>query len=160
MAPLLLFNCASSNSYLTSFSIFFPPEWLSLEYAAEPVPDSIIVQRMQEFALARREHEQFYSIDWKYQAQVRTLPNWPEAREDMQTRLDRALAHVIHSYGRVLQNKDREMDLSIVFVTHASPVNGKICCWSIHNSRAYYFVLLRCLTCTKYPGHVHVYLVC
>ncbi|KAG0323964.1 hypothetical protein BG000_002401 [Podila horticola] len=124
MAPLLSFNCASSNSYLTSFSFFFPPEWLSLEYAAEPVPDSIIVQRMQEFALARREHEQFYSIDWKYQAQVRTLPNWPEAREDMQTRLDRALAHVIHSYGRVLQNKDKEMDLSIVFVTHASPVNA------------------------------------
>ncbi|KAF8950915.1 hypothetical protein BGZ52_001081 [Haplosporangium bisporale] len=98
-------------------------KWLSLEYAAEPVPDSIIVQRMQEFALARREHEQFYSIDWKYLAQERTLPNWPETREDMQRRCDRALAHIIHSYGRVLQN-NMEMDLSIVFVTHASPINA------------------------------------
>ncbi|KAF9377995.1 hypothetical protein CPB97_009819, partial [Podila verticillata] len=61
-------------------------KWLSLEYASEPVPDSIIVQRMQEFALARREHEQFYSIDWKYLAQERTLPYWPETREDMQRR--------------------------------------------------------------------------
>ncbi|KAG0028947.1 hypothetical protein BGZ82_008181 [Podila clonocystis] len=100
----------------------FSFKWLSLEYAPEPVPDSIIVQRMQEFALARREHELYYSIDWKYLAQERTLANWPETREDMQTRLDRALAHVIHSYGRVLQNKD--VDLSIVFVTHASPVNA------------------------------------
>lgn len=78
---------------------------------------------MQEFALARREHEQFYSIDWKYLAQEHTLPNWPETREDMQRRCDRALAHIIHSYGRVLQN-NKDMDLSIVFVTHASPVNG------------------------------------
>ncbi|KAF9272514.1 hypothetical protein BGZ74_005220, partial [Mortierella antarctica] len=99
-------------------------EWLSLEYAPEPVPNSIVVQRMQEFALARREHEQFYSIDWKYPAQERTLANWPETCEDMQTWLDRALAHIIHSYGRVLQNSDREVDLSIIFVTHASPVNA------------------------------------
>ncbi|KAG0020788.1 hypothetical protein BGZ81_009197 [Podila clonocystis] len=97
-------------------------KWLSLEYAPEPVPDSIIVQRMQEFALARREHEQYYAIDWKYLAQERTLANWPETRDDMQTRVDRTLAHVIHSYGRTLQNKD--VDLSIVFVTHASPVNA------------------------------------
>ncbi|KAG0346489.1 hypothetical protein BG005_000725 [Podila minutissima] len=97
---------------------------LSLEYAPEPVPDSIVVQRMQEFALARREHEQFYSIDWKYLAQERTLANWPETCVDMQTRLDPALAHISHIYGRVLQNSDREVDLSIIFVTHASPVNG------------------------------------
>ncbi|KAF9332114.1 hypothetical protein BG006_005031 [Podila minutissima] len=97
---------------------------LSLEYAPEPVPNSIVVQRMQEFALARREHEQLYSIDWKYLAQERTVANWPETREDMHTRLDQALAHNIHSYGRVLQNSDREVDLSIIFVTHASPVSA------------------------------------
>ncbi|KAG0292726.1 hypothetical protein BGZ98_002479 [Dissophora globulifera] len=97
-------------------------QWLSLEYVSEPVPDSIIVQRMQDFAMSRRDHEQYYGIDWKYQAKERQLPSWPETHEDMQARLERALQHIIESYtGPAAKDKDR--DLSIVFVTHASPVN-------------------------------------
>ncbi|KAF9412655.1 hypothetical protein BGZ94_000968 [Podila epigama] len=100
-------------------------EWLSLEYVAEPVPESIIVQRMQEFAQARREHEKYYSVDWKYQARRHNLPGWPEAREDMQTRLEQALKHILDSYtSRMSATNDMETDLSIVFVTHASPVNA------------------------------------
>ncbi|KAF9955638.1 hypothetical protein BGZ72_003558 [Mortierella alpina] len=76
---------------------------------------------MQDFALARREHEQYYTIDWKYMAKDRSLPSWPETREDMQTRLDRTLAHIIQSYTGSIT---KDSDLSIVFVTHASPVNA------------------------------------
>ncbi|KAF9967829.1 hypothetical protein BGZ70_007976 [Mortierella alpina] len=76
---------------------------------------------MQDFALARREHEQYYTIDWKYMARDRSLPSWPETREDMQTRLDRTLAHILQAYTASLT---KDSDLSIVFVTHASPVNA------------------------------------
>ncbi|KAF8937929.1 hypothetical protein BGZ58_001909 [Dissophora ornata] len=99
-------------------------EWLSLEYVSEPVPDSIIVQRMQDFAMARRDHERYYGIDWKYIAKDRQLPSWPEAHEDMQSRLERALDHILKFYTGA-NAKDKDRDLSIVFVTHASPVNGK-----------------------------------
>ncbi|KAF9930293.1 hypothetical protein BGZ65_005417 [Modicella reniformis] len=99
-------------------------KWLSLEYVSEPVSDSIIVQRMQDFAKARRNHEKYYSIDWKYIAKDRQLPTWPETREDMQARQERALDHILEVYTRVVA-KDKDRDLSIVFVTHASPVNGK-----------------------------------
>ncbi|KAF9105521.1 hypothetical protein BGX27_009580 [Mortierella sp. AM989] len=100
-------------------------KWLSLEYVSESVPDSIIVQRMQDFAMARRDHEQYYSIDWKYFAKDRQLPTWPETRENMQERLERTLDHIITSYtAAAAKDKDTERDLSIVFVTHASPVNA------------------------------------
>ncbi|KAI8606081.1 histidine phosphatase superfamily [Dissophora ornata] len=98
-------------------------EWLSLEYVSEPVPDSIIVQRMQDFAMARRDHERYYGIDWKYIAKDRQLPSWPEAHEDMQSRLERALDHILKFYTGA-NAKDKDRDLSIVFVTHASPVNA------------------------------------
>ncbi|KAF9275635.1 hypothetical protein BGZ68_010641, partial [Mortierella alpina] len=78
---------------------------------------------MQDFALARRDHEQYYTIDWKYMARDRSLPSWPETREDMQARLDRTLAHILQSYTGAIA---KDSDLSIVFVTHASPVNGKM----------------------------------
>ncbi|KAF9175105.1 hypothetical protein BGX21_007734 [Mortierella sp. AD011] len=97
-------------------------KWLSSEYVSGPVPDSIIVQRMQDFAMARRDHEQYYSIDWKYLAKDRQLPTWPETRESMQERLDRTLDHILKSYTS--NDKSAERDLSIVFVTHASPVNA------------------------------------
>ncbi|KAF9928434.1 hypothetical protein BGZ67_006991 [Mortierella alpina] len=76
---------------------------------------------MQDFALARREHEQYYTIDWKYMARDRSLPSWPETREDMQARLDRTLAHILQAYTGSIT---KDSDLSIVFVTHASPVNA------------------------------------
>ncbi|GJJ70422.1 hypothetical protein EMPS_02771 [Entomortierella parvispora] len=95
-------------------------EWLSMEYVAEPVPSSIIVQRMQEFAMARHEHTPFYTVDWKYQASERALPDWPEVHEDMQERLDRTLNHILRAYSAAAL----ERDLSIIFVTHASPVNA------------------------------------
>ncbi|KAI8351097.1 histidine phosphatase superfamily [Mortierella sp. GBAus27b] len=97
-------------------------EWLSFEYVSEHVPDSIIMQRMQDFAKARRDHEQYYSIDWKYVAKERQLPSWPETREDMQERQDRALDHILKFYANSAKSKD--YDLSIILVTHASPVNG------------------------------------
>ncbi|KAG0365088.1 hypothetical protein BGZ54_006874 [Gamsiella multidivaricata] len=98
---------------------------LAGKYLALPVPDSIIVQRMQDFALSRRDHEQYYSIDWKYSAKERQLPNWPETREEMQTRLEQTLAHILAAYtGPAAKVKDKDRDLSIVFVTHASPVNA------------------------------------
>ncbi|KAF9429938.1 hypothetical protein BGZ76_001056 [Entomortierella beljakovae] len=74
--------------------------------------------------MARRDHEKFYSIDWKYLPKDRQLPTWPESRESMQDRLDKTLAHVIQSYTS--RDKGMERDLSIVFVTHASPVNALI----------------------------------
>ena len=92
-----------------------------MENANEPVPNSIVVQRIQDFALARHRHTPFYTIDWKYQACERALPDWPEVHGDMQDRLDRTLKHVLRSYSAANVNRD----LSIVFVTHASPVNGK-----------------------------------
>lgn len=97
-------------------------EWLSFEYVSEHVPDSIIMQRMQDFAKARRDHEQYYSIDWKYVAKERQLPSWPETREDMQERQDRALDHILKFYANSAKSKD--YDLSIILVTHASPVNA------------------------------------
>ncbi|KAF9148561.1 hypothetical protein BG015_009705 [Linnemannia schmuckeri] len=87
-------------------------------------PESIIVQRIQELAMSRRDHEQYYSIDWKYQAKDRSLPSWPETREDMQSRLERTLAHILDTYTNSNNNKYKDHDLSIVFVTHASPVNA------------------------------------
>lgn len=98
-----------------------------MDYVSGQPPESIIVQRIQEFAMSRRDHEQYYTIDWKYQAKDRSLPSWPETREDMQSRLERALAHILDTYtGAATSNsKYRDHDLSIVFVTHASPVNGK-----------------------------------
>ncbi|KAG0264787.1 hypothetical protein BG011_006060 [Mortierella polycephala] len=114
---------------------FFPfshsTEWLSLEYVSEPVSGSIIVQRMQDFAMARRDHEQYYAIDWKYTPKERSLPTWPETHEDMQSRLDRVLGHIISSYtepkaatAAVAAAMVKDRDLSIVIVTHASPVNA------------------------------------
>ncbi|KAI1316524.1 hypothetical protein EDD11_009863 [Mortierella claussenii] len=82
---------------------------------------------MQDFALSRRDHEQYYTIDWKYIAQDRQLPTWPETREDMQTRLERALNHILKSYTSSLSmaaGGSGDRDLSLVFVTHASPVNA------------------------------------
>ncbi|KAK3838828.1 MAG: hypothetical protein J3R72DRAFT_448411 [Linnemannia gamsii] len=101
-------------------------EWLSMDYVSGQPPESIIVQRIQEFAMSRRDHEQYYSIDWKYQAKDRTLPSWPESREEMQARLERSLAHVLLTYtgNGNSNNKYKDYDLSIVFVTHASPVNA------------------------------------
>ncbi|KAK3820897.1 MAG: hypothetical protein JOS17DRAFT_337990 [Linnemannia elongata] len=97
-----------------------------MDYVSGQPPESIIVQRIQEFAMSRRDHEQYYTIDWKYQAKDRSLPSWPETREDMQSRLERALAHILDTYtGAATSNsKYRDHDLSIVFVTHASPVNA------------------------------------
>lgn len=88
---------------------------------------------MQDFAKARRDHEQFYSVDWKYIAKERQLPPWPETREDMQARQERALEHILEFYTGAAA-KDKDSDLSIVLVTHASPVNGRtrletLCCW-------------------------------
>lgn len=71
--------------------------------------------------MARHEHTPFYSVDWKYQASERALPDWPEVHEDMQDRLDRTLNHILRAYSAAAS----ELDLSIIFVTHASPVNGK-----------------------------------
>ncbi|KAG0044505.1 hypothetical protein BGZ83_010270 [Gryganskiella cystojenkinii] len=95
-------------------------EWLSLQYVSEPVPNSIIVQRIQDFAMSRHEHTPYYTVDWKYQARDRALPDWPEEREDMQDRLDRTLNHILTSYSAAATDRD----LSIIFVTHASPVNA------------------------------------
>ncbi|KAF9359585.1 hypothetical protein BGX26_012029 [Mortierella sp. AD094] len=75
--------------------------------------------------MARRDHEQYYSIDWKYLAKDRQLPTWPETRESMQERLDKTLDHILKSYITITsRDKVTERDLSIVFVTHASPVNA------------------------------------
>ncbi|KAF9105356.1 hypothetical protein BGX29_000129 [Mortierella sp. GBA35] len=97
-----------------------------MDYVSDQPPESIIVQRIQEFAMSRRDHEQFYTIDWKYQALDRTLPAWPETREDMQSRLERVLEHILKTYttGNNSNSKYKDHDLSIVFVTHASPVNA------------------------------------
>ncbi|KAF9199906.1 hypothetical protein BGZ49_009912 [Haplosporangium sp. Z 27] len=70
--------------------------------------------------MARKDHQQYYSIDWKYLAKDRQLPSWPESRESMQERLSGALDHIRSFYT----NLSTERDLSIVFVTHASPVNA------------------------------------
>lgn len=77
--------------------------------------------------MSRRDHEQYYTIDWKYQAKDRSLPAWPETREDMQARLERSLAHILDTYtgAGTSNSKYKDHDLSIVFVTHASAVNGK-----------------------------------
>jgi broad specificity phosphatase PhoE len=95
-------------------------------YVSDQPPESIIIQRIQEFAMSRRDHEQYYTIDWKYQAKDRTLPSWPETREDMQSRLERTISHVIDTYTDSNNTKYKDHDLSIIFVTHASPVNGKV----------------------------------
>ncbi|KAK5829463.1 hypothetical protein F5H01DRAFT_408849 [Linnemannia elongata] len=101
-------------------------EWLSVDYVSTQPPESIIVQRIQEFAMSRRDHEQYYTIDWKYQAKDRSLPAWPETREDMQSRLERSLAHILDTYtgAGTSNSKYKDHDLSIVFVTHASAVNA------------------------------------
>ncbi|KAG0290250.1 hypothetical protein BGZ96_006298 [Linnemannia gamsii] len=95
-----------------------------MEYVSDQPPESIIVQRIQEFAMSRRDHEQYYSIDWKYQAKDKALPSWPETREDMQTRLERTFSYIIDTYTDSNTSKYKDYDLSIIFVTHASPVNA------------------------------------
>ncbi|KAF9925944.1 hypothetical protein FBU30_004368 [Linnemannia zychae] len=98
-----------------------------MDYVSTQPPESIVVQRIQEFAMSRRDHEQYYSIDWKYQAKDRSLPSWPETREDMQARLERVFEHVLQTYTQTSasgHSKYKDQDLSIVFVTHASPVNA------------------------------------
>ncbi|KAG0224690.1 hypothetical protein BGW42_004953 [Actinomortierella wolfii] len=99
-------------------------EWLSFEYVSQPVPDSMIVQRMQEFAITRRENEQYFSVDWKYRAHTITLPSWPEAREAMQSRVESAYRHVLMTYLGSSAPVTTDRDISIVFVSHASPVNA------------------------------------
>ncbi|KAF9299268.1 hypothetical protein BGZ88_011483 [Linnemannia elongata] len=83
-------------------------------------------QNGKQFAMSRRDHEQYYTIDWKYQAKDRSLPAWPETREDMQARLERSLAHILDTYtgAGTSNSKYKDHDLSIVFVTHASAVNA------------------------------------
>ena len=107
---------------MTLLFIYFSfSEWLSLQYVSEPVPNRIIVQRIQDFAMSRHEHASYYTVDWKYKACEQDLPEWPEEREAMQSRLDRTLNHILKSYSAAATDRD----LSIIFVTHASPVNGK-----------------------------------
>ncbi|KAG0251430.1 hypothetical protein DFQ27_008768 [Actinomortierella ambigua] len=100
-------------------------EWLSFEYVPQPVPESIIVQRMQDFAMTRREHEQYYTIDWKYRPHTTSLPAWPEAWDNMQRRVEAAYRHVISTYlDSVTTTAMSDKDVVVVFVSHASPVNA------------------------------------
>ncbi|KAF9975986.1 hypothetical protein BGZ73_000151 [Actinomortierella ambigua] len=99
-------------------------EWLSFEYVPQPVPESIIVQRMQDFAMTRREHEQYYNIDWKYRPHTTSLPAWPETWDNMQRRVEATYRHVISTYLDSPTATTRDKEVAIVFVSHASPINA------------------------------------